>query len=199
MCAFERLDGEGARYLRLVAFRQRCGDVRDRLSISNRAGDGIVGARRAQLFQGWNRAARRHRRDRLAVIHVHDGNWIFTRPGRVVFETGEPFCFLTPVNYRALGRNLRARADRLDRGESRSRKADSAHDAELRQDVNKRLTDEEPETVRQAWQKWYFRGVTPDGEQAVTAPARQGGARDPAILAKGTLDRPPGGIACLRW
>lgn len=29
-------------------------------------------------------------------------NWIFTRPGRVRFEADEPFCFITPVNYRAI-------------------------------------------------------------------------------------------------
>ena len=29
-------------------------------------------------------------------------NWHFTRPGRVVFEQDEPFCFLSPMVYRAL-------------------------------------------------------------------------------------------------
>ena len=29
-------------------------------------------------------------------------NWQFTRPGRVTFEKDEPFCFITPVEYRAL-------------------------------------------------------------------------------------------------
>ena len=27
-------------------------------------------------------------------------NWIFTRPGRIKFEKGEPFCFLLPVEHR---------------------------------------------------------------------------------------------------
>ena len=27
-------------------------------------------------------------------------NWIFTRPGRVKFENGEPFCFILPVEHR---------------------------------------------------------------------------------------------------
>ena len=29
-------------------------------------------------------------------------NWQFTRPGRIVFEKDEPFCFLTLIEYRAL-------------------------------------------------------------------------------------------------
>ena len=29
-------------------------------------------------------------------------NWKFTRPGTVTFEKDEPFCFITPVDYRAL-------------------------------------------------------------------------------------------------
>ena len=29
-------------------------------------------------------------------------NWQFTRPGRVTFEKDEPFCFITPIGYRAL-------------------------------------------------------------------------------------------------
>ena len=29
-------------------------------------------------------------------------NWQFTRPGRVVFEKGEPFCFITPIAYHSL-------------------------------------------------------------------------------------------------
>ena len=29
-------------------------------------------------------------------------NWQFTRAGRITFEKDEPFCFITPIAYRAL-------------------------------------------------------------------------------------------------
>ena len=35
--------------------------------------------------------------------------------------------------------------------------------AKLRADFNRRLAEEDPEALRQKWQKWYFRGVQPDG------------------------------------
>jgi Family of unknown function (DUF6065) len=35
------------------------------------------------------------------LLHFHH-EWQFTRPGLVVFEKDEPFCFITLVEYRAL-------------------------------------------------------------------------------------------------
>lgn len=89
-------------------------------------------------------------------------NWKFTRPGRVVFEKDEPFCFISPVAYRSLlGVTPEIRSIGDDpRQEERFRAY-----AEARRSFNQRLIDEDPETVRAAWQKWYTRGETPAGEK----------------------------------
>jgi hypothetical protein len=87
-------------------------------------------------------------------------NWKFTRPGKVRFEKGEPFCFIAPIPYRALEAvqpkivPLEAAPDRADALERYS---------DLRQAFNEGLNAGRAETAGQRWQKWYFRGVHPDG------------------------------------
>lgn len=87
-------------------------------------------------------------------------NWKFTRPGRVSFAAGEPFCFLTPIGYRALDdmvpevRPLAAEPELA---------AAYRHYAQMRLDFNARLAANDPATLKQGWQKWYMRGERPDG------------------------------------
>jgi hypothetical protein len=86
-------------------------------------------------------------------------NWIFTRPGRVRFEKKEPFCFITLMqdkqleSFNVVQRSLegnRALKDQYDAWSAR------------RTEFNKRLHNQDPETVREAWQRFYFRGEMPE-------------------------------------
>lgn len=86
-------------------------------------------------------------------------NWKFTRPGKVRFEKGEPFCFLAPTPYRALA----AVQPRILPIEAAPDRAGALRRyGELRQAFNDKLNAGDPDAVRQGWQKWYFRGVDPD-------------------------------------
>lgn len=87
-------------------------------------------------------------------------NWKFTRPGTVRFEEGEPFCFLAPMPYRAL-ETVRPAIVPVETAPERVQAIERY--GELRQAFNDRLNAGEPEALRQGWQKWYFRGVHPDG------------------------------------
>ncbi|MCC6982809.1 MAG: hypothetical protein IT535_06025 [Bauldia sp.] len=89
-------------------------------------------------------------------------NWMFTRPGRVRFEAGEPFCFITPIGYHALDAVV---PEVTPIGEHPEMAAAYQSYAERRQSFNDRLAVSDPETVRQGWQKWYMRGVSPDGTE----------------------------------
>lgn len=103
-------------------------------------------------------------------------NWQLTRAGTVVFEKDEPFCFLTLVNYRALED---VAPEILAIENDADLQADFAVWSSGRKDFNSRLLVDEPEAVRQAWQKWYTRGETPTGEQ-----------RNPTHLTKLSLKAP---------
>jgi hypothetical protein len=118
-------------------------------------------------------------------------NWIFTRPGRIVFEAGEPFCFITPVSYRAL-ETFEPRVLPIE--DNPELAAEFADHSQLRRDFNRRLVEEDPDTIRQAWQKWYFRGVTPDGERRNPLHLSKLRAPNPVILAQAPMDKPPGDI-----
>jgi predicted 2-oxoglutarate/Fe(II)-dependent dioxygenase YbiX len=87
-------------------------------------------------------------------------NWQILRPGRVVFEEGEPFCFIFPVNTRAVvdcEPDIRRLAD--DHELARQHDAfRSSRDAFL-----ERHAAGDETTVKQAWQKHYFVGRHPDG------------------------------------
>ena len=92
-------------------------------------------------------------------------NWIFTRPGQVRFSKGEPFCFITMAEDKALEeveviqKPLKMETDLGDR---------YAAWTEQRSSFNKKLYEGEPETVKAAWQRYYFRGEEPEtGAKAV--------------------------------
>ncbi|WP_428031341.1 DUF6065 family protein [Ancylobacter sp.] len=88
-------------------------------------------------------------------------NWKFTRPGTVRFEKDEPFGFLAPVPYRVL-EEVRPEIVPIDAAPDR--KEAIRQYGELRGAFNRRLNEGEAEAVRQGWQKWYFRGVHPNGQ-----------------------------------
>jgi hypothetical protein len=88
-------------------------------------------------------------------------NWIFTRPGRIEFAKDEPYCFITPIGYRALDTLV---PEITPMQEHPDIMAAYAEHRQLRLEFNDRLSKGDPETVRQGWQKWYFRGQTPAGD-----------------------------------
>jgi hypothetical protein len=83
-------------------------------------------------------------------------NWQLTRPGRVTFEKDEPFCFLTLIGYRALEA---VRPEIVPMSAAPEIKAEYMTWRQARLDFNARLAAEDPEIVRQSWQKWYVRGA----------------------------------------
>ncbi len=83
-------------------------------------------------------------------------NWQLTRPGRVTFEPDDPFCFMTLTSYRALEA---VKPEIVPLAVAPEVKADYLTWRQARLDFNARLAAEDPETVKQGWQKWYVRGA----------------------------------------
>lgn len=90
-------------------------------------------------------------------------NWQVMRPGRVVFEEDEPFCFIFPIPKQALlDCELEIRA--LSDDALLSRQHEDFRQA--RDSFMQRFNAGEAEAIRQAWQKYYFVGRHPDGTEA---------------------------------
>jgi len=87
-------------------------------------------------------------------------NWHFTRPGRVRFERGESFCFITLTEDKPM--------ETFDVVHRRMESDPELHAqfnawGTRRAEFNTRLAKGDPETVREAWQRFYFRGELPEG------------------------------------
>ena len=86
-------------------------------------------------------------------------NWIFTRPGRVKFERGEPFCFITPIEHRKAEafepviRSIESNPVMKGQFEAWNRQ---------RTDFNRRLASGDPDAAKEAWQRFYFKGELPE-------------------------------------
>ncbi len=86
-------------------------------------------------------------------------NWIFTAPGRVRFEAGEPFCFINVVEH-----------IKLDRFNPVIRSLDSEPELKdqylawstSRSSFNARLSEGDPEALKESWQRFYFKGQPPE-------------------------------------
>jgi hypothetical protein len=92
-------------------------------------------------------------------------NWQMTRPGKVRFEKGEPFCFITLVQDTKLEEvqpTLRLLADNPKLEE------EFRVWAESRGDFNKRLQNREAEAMKERWQRHYMHGKNVAGGQAET-------------------------------
>jgi hypothetical protein len=86
-------------------------------------------------------------------------NWVFTRPGRIRFEKGEPFCFITLTPHRVMDevqpvqRSFASETALREQYEVWLKERDS---------FNSRLDRNDPEAVREAWQRFYFKGEIPE-------------------------------------
>ena len=86
-------------------------------------------------------------------------NWIFTRPGRVRFEKGEPFCFISLTPHRVMDQ-----VQPVQRSMASDDALRNQYEAWIREReaFNKKLGQRDPEAVRDAWQRYYFKGEIPD-------------------------------------
>jgi len=92
-------------------------------------------------------------------------NWLFTRPGRIRFEKGEPFCFITLTPHRVMDEVQPVQRSFASETELREQ-----YDVWLKQrdSFNARLDRNDPDAIREAWQRFYFKGEIP--EQKGVAP-----------------------------
>ena len=86
-------------------------------------------------------------------------NWHFTRPGKVRFEKGEPFCFIHLLPHRAMDpvqpvlRSLNSNPDLRAQYDAWNRQ---------RTEFNTKLGKRDPGAMREAWQRFYFKGEIPE-------------------------------------
>jgi hypothetical protein len=86
-------------------------------------------------------------------------NWAFTAPGKVRFEKDEPFCFIQPVEHRRIEAFEPVRTS-LDDDADLARQYETWR--ETRTLFNNSMANGDPEAIKQAWQRYYFRGEYPD-------------------------------------
>ena len=85
-------------------------------------------------------------------------NWVFTRPGRVKFSKGEPYCFITLMEHRRL-EAVQPVMKTLESDPVLREQYEAWR--EERGAFNNRLAKGDPETAKQAWQRFYFKGEMP--------------------------------------
>jgi hypothetical protein len=94
-------------------------------------------------------------------------NWIFSAPGKIRFAKHEAFCFINVVEH-----------NKLERFEPVIRSLDSEPElkdqyavwSNSRIEFIQKLTEGDPEALREAWQRFYFKGEPP--ERGGPAPAQ---------------------------
>lgn len=87
-------------------------------------------------------------------------NWQVMKPGRVVFEKDEPFCFIFPVKKQAV---LDCQPEIHDIGEDPDLMRQHNAFAGSRSEFMKRFNANDPAALKNPWLKYYFRGRHPDG------------------------------------
>jgi len=86
-------------------------------------------------------------------------NWLFTRPGKVRFEKGEPFCFITLTQDKVV-----AEFQPVIRSMQREPELRHQYDTweKHRTEFNNRIFRGDTEAMKEAWQRYYFRGEFPE-------------------------------------
>lgn len=82
-------------------------------------------------------------------------NWKMTAPGIVCFEKGEPFCTIIPIQHDML-ESFRPEVRVMDAEPELKAEYDAW--TKSRTEFLANLGKHDPETVKQAWQKYYFQG-----------------------------------------
>ena len=82
-------------------------------------------------------------------------NWQFTAPGTVRFASGEPICFVTPIPHLLIER---IRPEIRVLAEAPSLKAEHEAWIASRGSFLTKLADNDPDAVKEGWQRFYVRG-----------------------------------------
>ena len=90
-------------------------------------------------------------------------NWRMTRAGSVRFERDDPICLVFPVRAHAL---VKARAEIRDIGDDPELRAEMDAWAARRGEFMKRFDAGDAEALKEAWQRFYFKGQYADGAPA---------------------------------
>jgi hypothetical protein len=90
-------------------------------------------------------------------------NWRMTRAGTVRFVKGEPVCFVFPLRAHALAKTVAEIRDIADDPELRD---EMEGWAARRAEFMARFDAGDPQALREAWQRYYFKGRYPDGVAA---------------------------------
>ena len=93
-------------------------------------------------------------------------NWIFTRPGRITFEKGEPFCFINLIEHKKV-EQFQPVIRTLDSNPTMKGQFEAWNRA--RTDFNQRLAGGDPDAAKEAWQRFYFKGELPEDLGAAPA------------------------------
>jgi len=86
-------------------------------------------------------------------------NWRMTRPGMISFQKGEPFCFFNVVQNQSQD-EIQPVIKSLDTDPDLKKQYEAW--ARTRNEFNESLMRREPEAMKEAWQKFYFKGEKPD-------------------------------------
>ena len=89
-------------------------------------------------------------------------NWLMTRPGMVSFKKGEPFCFIQVVEHKKMD-EVQPVIKRLESDPDLKKQFEAW--AQTRTAFNESLTNRDPEAMKEAWQKFYFKGERPVPEE----------------------------------
>ncbi len=90
-------------------------------------------------------------------------NWQMTKPGRVRFERGEPFCFITLMQHGKL-EQVEPLLHRLEDNPELKTEYELWRDS--RNDFNARLNSKEEKAMKERWQRHYMKGRTVTGDMA---------------------------------
>ena len=86
-------------------------------------------------------------------------NWLMTRPGMISFKKGEPFCFIQVVEHKKQD-TIQPVIKSLESDPDFKNQFDAW--AKQRNEFNESLVRRDPDAVKEAWQKFYFKGEKPD-------------------------------------
>ncbi len=86
-------------------------------------------------------------------------NWRMTRPGMISFAKGEPFCFFNVVQNQSQD-EIQPVIKSLESDQDLKKQYEAW--ARTRNEFNESLMRRDPEAMKEAWQKFYFKGEKPD-------------------------------------
>lgn len=89
-------------------------------------------------------------------------NWHFTRPGYVSWTKGEPFCFIMPVPHHSL-EHMQPVMKSIHSDPELMRQYEAW--GQSRNTFLQNLESRDPETLKQGWQRHYFKGEIVTGDQ----------------------------------